>query len=100
MEGAMRQILIASALAAGLIALWAAIVPLTAQPAPHQTSVAPEALSKALFLCRGANGIDRGCAVALAGALALDEQDQQVTRVSDQLCPASPRVLARLVRRG
>jgi hypothetical protein len=38
--------------------------------------------------------------VALAGALVLDEQDQQVTRVSDQLCPASPRVLATLVRRG
>jgi hypothetical protein len=100
MEGAMRQILIASALAAALIALWAAILPLTAQPAPHQTAVAPEALSKALFLCRGPNGIDRGCAVALAGALVLDESDQQVTRVSDQLCPASPRVLARLIRRG
>ena len=96
----MRQILIASALAAALIALWAAILPLTAQPAPHQTAVAPEALSKALFLCRGPNGIDRGCAVALAGALVLDEPDQQVTRVSDQLCPASPRVLARLIRRG
>ena len=94
----MRQILIASALAAGLIALWAAIVPLTAQPAPHQTSVAPEVLSKALFLCRGPNGIDRGCAAALAGALVIDEQDQSVTRVSDELCPASPRVLARLVR--
>ena len=96
----MRQILIASALAAALIALWAAILPLTAQPAPHQSAVAPEALSKALFLCRGPNGIDRGCAVALAGALVLDESDQQVTRVSDQLCPASPRVLARLIRRG
>lgn len=95
----MRQILIASALAAGLIALWAAIVPLTAQPAPHQTSVSPEALSKALFLCRGPNGIDRGCAAALAGALVIDEPKQQVTRVSDELCPASPRVLARLVRR-
>ena len=94
----MRQILIASALAAGLIALWAAIVPLTAQPAPHQTSVAPEVLSKALFLCRGPNGIDRGCAAALAGALVIDEADQHATRVSDELCPASPRVLARLVR--
>ncbi len=94
----MRQILIASALAAGLIALWAAILPLTAQPAPHQRSVAPEVLSKALFLCRGPNGIDRGCAAALAGALVTDEQDQPVTRVSDELCPASPRVLARLVR--
>ena len=96
----MRQFMIASALAAGLIALWAAILPLTAQPAPHQTSVAPEVLSKALFLCRGPNGIDRGCAAALAGALAIDEPNHEVTRVSDEFCPASPRVLARLVRRG
>src|SRR5579863_5752076 len=78
MEGAMRQILIASALAAGLIALWAAILPLTAQPAPHQTAVAPEVLSKALFLCRGPNGIDNKCAAALASALAFDNADQQV----------------------
>jgi hypothetical protein len=99
MEGAMRQILIASALAAGLIALWAAILPLTAQPAPHQTAVAPEVLSKALFLCRGPNGIDNKCAAALASALALDNADQQVTRVSDQLCAATPHILARLVSR-
>ena len=95
----MRQILIASALAAGLIALWAAILPLTAQPAPRQAAVAPEVLSKALFLCRGPNGIDGKCTAALAGALVLDEADQHVTRVSDALCPATPHVLARLVGR-
>ena len=96
----MRQFLIASALAAGLVALWAAILPLTAQPAPRQTAVAPEVLSKALFLCRGPNGIDNKCAAALAGALVLDNADQQVTRVSDQLCPATPHILARLVGHG
>jgi hypothetical protein len=100
MERAMRQFLIASALAAGLIALWAAILPLTAQPAPRQTTVAPEVLSKALFLCRGPNGIDNKCAAALTSALLLDGPDQQVTRVSDQLCPATPHILARLIRRG
>jgi hypothetical protein len=100
MEGAMRQFLIASALAAGLVALWAAILPLTAQPAPHQTTVAPEVLSKALFLCRGPNGIDNKCAAALASALVLDDAGQQVTRVNDEFCPATPRILARLVSRG
>lgn len=99
-EGAMRQFLIASAMAAGLVALWAAILPLTAQPAVRQTSVAPEVLSKALFLCRGPNGIDSKCAAALTGALLFDGSDQQATRVSDQLCPATAHVLARLVRRG
>lgn len=96
----MRQFLIASALAAGLIALWAAILPLTAQPAPRQTTVAPEVLSKALFLCRGPNGIDNKCAAALASALVFDDTNQQATRVSDQFCPATPHILARLASRG
>ncbi len=90
----MRQFLIASAMAAGLIALWAAIVPLAAQPAP-----AP-ALSKALFLCRGPNGIDRACTVALAQALVLDEPSSPATHVSDQYCPANRQFLASLSRRG
>ena len=95
----MRQFLIASALAAGLIALWAAVVPLTAQPSPRQTAVAPEVLSKALFLCRGPHGIDGSCAAALASALVLDDSDQRATRVSQELCPATPHILARLARR-
>ncbi len=96
----MRQFLIASALAAGLVALWAAILPLTAQPAPRRTTVAPEVLSKALFLCRGPNGIDNKCAAALSSALLIDAKDPQVTRVSDELCPATPHILARLVGRS
>ena len=68
----MRQFIIAAALALGLVALWAAILPLTAQPAPSQATVSSPAMSKALFLCRGPNGIDRTCAAALAKALVLD----------------------------
>lgn len=96
----MRQILTAAAIAAGLIVLWAAILPLTAQPAPAQTAPQSEVLSKALFLCHGPHGIDRACTAALAQALVLDEPDGKATRVSDQLCPASPRIFASLVRHG
>lgn len=94
----MRQILTAAAVAAGLIALWAVIVPLTAKPAPAQTSPQSEVLSKALFLCRGPHGIDRACTAALAQALVLDEPDSKVARVSDQLCPADPRIFVSMVR--
>jgi hypothetical protein len=91
----MRQFIIAAAMAMGLIALWAAILPLTAQPAPAQTAASP-AFSKALFLCRGANGIDRTCAAALAKALVLDAADNTVTQVSDRLCHVSPEMRASL----
>jgi len=92
----MRQFIIAAAMAMGLIALWAAILPLTAQPAPAQTTVTSPAFSKALFLCRGANGIDRTCAAALAKALVLDAADRPVTQVSDRLCHVSPEMRASL----
>jgi hypothetical protein len=99
----MRQILTAAAVAAGLIALWAVVVPLTAKPAPAQaasqsTASQSEVLSKALFLCRGPHGIDRACTAALAQALVLDEPASKVTRVSDQLCPADPHILVAMVR--
>ena len=55
----MRQIIITAAIALGLVALWAAILPLTAEPAPATTAMSSPAMSKALFLCRGPNGIDR-----------------------------------------
>jgi len=96
----MRQILTAAAVAAGLIALWAVIVPLTAKPAPAQEVSQSETLSKALFLCRGPQGIDRACTTALAQALVLDEPGSKVARVSDQLCPADPRIFISLVRRS
>jgi hypothetical protein len=89
----MRQFLIASAMAVGLIALWAAILPLAAQPAAP-----PPALSKALFLCRGPNGIDRACTVALVQALVSDQPNGSATHVSDQYCPASRQMIASLSR--
>ena len=96
----MRQIIMAAAMALGLIALWAAILPLTAQPAPAQTVLASSAMSKAMFLCRGPNGVDRICAAALATALVLDASDHGATHVSDRLCHVDQDMRASLDRRG
>jgi hypothetical protein len=86
----MRQFVIAAAMAMGLIALWAAILPLTAQPAPP-------ALSKALFLCRGPHGIDQACAAALAKAVVLDASDA-TTKASDRVCRMDHQVFASVDR--
>jgi hypothetical protein len=85
-------------MAVGLIALWAAILPLTAQPAPPQAIPTPAAVSKALFLCQGKHGIDRSCAASLARALVLEASDQAVTQVSDRACRADPQVFASVDR--
>jgi hypothetical protein len=95
----MRQFIIAAALALGLVALWAAVLPLTAQPAPSQATVSSPAMSKALFLCRGPNGIDRTCAAALAKALVLDAPDHPVTHVDNRVCHIDHETLASLDRR-
>ena len=95
----MRQMLIAAAIAVGLVALWAAVLPLTAQPAPAQTTAAPATMSKALFLCRGPNGIDRTCAAALAKALVLDASDTASTQANDRFCHIDRKTLASLDRR-
>ncbi len=95
----MRKFILAAAMAIGLVALWAVILPLTAQPAPKQTAVTSSTVSKALFLCRGPNGIDRSCAAALAKALVLDASDTKPTAVNDRICRADPQVLAKLDRR-
>ena len=95
----MRQFIIAAATALGLIALWAAILPLTAQPAPAKTSSGAPAVAKAMFLCRGANGIDRACAAALAKALVLDAEDGASARVSDRSCRVDHKALANLAAR-
>ena len=93
----MRQFLLAAAMAMGLIALWAAILPLTAQPAP----AAPNpAFSQALFLCRGQHGIDQSCAAALAKALVQDDADITPVRASRPSCHADPQVFASLDRRN
>ena len=64
----MRQFIAAAALATGLVGLWVVLLPLAAQPA---SSAAAPALSGAMFLCRGPNGIDRACVAALAQSLVL-----------------------------
>jgi hypothetical protein len=89
----MRQFIIAAALALGLVALWAAIVPLTAEPAPAQTVANSPALAKALFLCRGPHGIDRTCAAALAAALLPESSGE-----ADRTCHIDHQSLASLAR--
>jgi hypothetical protein len=56
-------------------------------------------MSKALFLCRGQNGLDQVCVGALAKALALDANADAPTRVSDRRFQADRKVLATLHRR-
>jgi hypothetical protein len=95
----MRPFIIAVKVALVLIMFWSAILPLTAQPAPGQVSVISPAMLKALFLCRGPNGIDRTCTAALARALVLDPYDDAMTHVSDRLCHVDRQMLAILERR-
>jgi len=94
----MRKFIVAAVMAIGLVALWAAILPLTAQPASKPATAAPSTMSKALFLCRGPHGIDRACAAALAKALVLEDSSTQPASVSDRSCRADPQVLAQLGR--
>jgi hypothetical protein len=82
----MRQFIIAIAIATGLVALWAAIVPLTAQPALKPAGAASPALSKALFLCRGPNGIDRACTTALAHALTIEQPTGSAAKSEVRAC--------------
>lgn len=92
----MRQFVIAAAIALGLVAAWAVILPLTAQPAPAQTS--SPAMSRAMFLCRGTNGIDRTCAAALANALVLDATGPSPSPAGDRICPVDQQMLTSLER--
>lgn len=93
----MRRILIATAMAMGLIALWAAILPLTAQPAP--AAPASPAFSKALFLCRGSHGIDKTCAAELARALVLESSDTSAMPAHERICHPDPKLFASVERR-
>jgi hypothetical protein len=91
----MRRIIMAAALAVGLVVLWAVVLPLVAQPALKPAGATPAPLSNALFLCRGPNGIDRACAASLARALVLDAHDHAPAQLPDQICPVAPQVSAR-----
>jgi hypothetical protein len=92
----MRRFMIAAVMAGGLIALWAAILPLTAQPAPKPAAAHSPALSKALFLCHGPRGIDQTCTTALARALVLEAPGTAPTQVNGQFCRANPQLFASL----
>jgi hypothetical protein len=96
----MRKFIVAAVMAIGLIALWAAILPLTAQPAPKHTAVTPSSVSKALFLCRGPNGVDQVCAAALAKALVLEASTDRQGEAGESMCRADPQALAGLNGRG
>lgn len=88
----MRKFIVAMVVALGLVALWAVILPLTAQPAPRHVS---PTLSKALFLCRGPHGIDNACAAALAKAMVIDQRADH----ADETCHADPESVAANDRR-
>jgi hypothetical protein len=94
----MRQIIVAAATAIGLVALWAMILPLAAQPAPKPANAASPALSKALFLCRGPNGIDRACTTALARALVMEQPNRTATPADERSCHADPGTLSASAR--
>jgi len=96
----MRRIIIAAALAVGLVVLWAVVLPLAAQPALEPVGATSPPLSNALFLCRGPNGIDRACAASLARALVLDAYDHAPARLTDQNRPLDPQVSSRGSPRG
>jgi hypothetical protein len=90
----MRQFVIAAAMALGLVALWALILPLTAQPTPKPATASSPALSKALFLCRGPNGIDHTCTAALARALISEQPARTPAAVKDRFCHPDPATLS------
>ena len=91
----MRQFIAAAAVATGLVGLWAVLLPLAAQPAPNPATSAAPALSRALFLCRGPNGIDRTCAAALAQAVGLNAAGER-TAVAHRVCHVDHATLANL----
>lgn len=85
-----RRVSIAAALALGLVALWAAILPLAAQPVSITQS---PAMSTALFLCRTQRSIDHTCAAALANALIMEQLGRDATTTADRACHTDPRTL-------
>ena len=95
----MRQFIKAAAVAVGLIALWAAVLPLIPELATKQAAAASPAMSEALFLCHGQNGPDRACVRALGKALMLDAKTGAPTQISDRRCQADQQMRANLDRR-
>ena len=71
----MRKFIVAAAMAIGLIAVWAAILPLTAQPASKDTAADLATVSKALVL---------------------ETSGDPSNEASERVCHADPQVLASL----
>jgi len=87
-------------MAVGLMALWTATLPLTAaEPAVEQKAAVSPAMTGALFLCRGTEGLNQSCVTALAKAMVLDARRDVPAQVSDQRCQVNPEMLANLRRR-
>jgi len=84
--------------AVGLIAFWAAIPPLTAEPAIQQVAAA-RGMSEALFLCSRQNSLGKACVGAFAKALTLDAKADAFTRASDRRCQANQVMLLSFDRR-
>ena len=95
----MRQFVIATVVAVGLPALWAGLLPLTAEPATKHVAAASPAMSKSLFLCHGPNGLNQACAAALAKALVRDVTVDAPARIGEQSCPADQKLLVELHRK-
>ena len=66
----MRPFIIAGAVSVGLVALWLAMLPLTAKPT--RPAAASQAMAETLVACRSPNGLDQLCVGALAKALVRD----------------------------
>ena len=95
----MRPIIIAGAASVGLVALWVAISPLTAEPDTAPTPTTSPAMSRALAFCRSPNGLDQICVGALAKALALDAGSAAPTGVGVRHCAPDRRAFANADRR-
>ena len=93
----MRQFIATGAAAAGLAGLWAVLLPLAAEPTLNSATSTAPAFSRALFLCRGPNGIDRTCAAALAQAVVLNATGDRTGRIADRVCHLDHATLTNLI---
>jgi hypothetical protein len=88
----MQRFIITAALALALVALWAVILPMTAQQLSGGSS---PTMSKALFLCRTQRGIDQTCVTALAKALIIEQPERDSMVATDLACHADARESAK-----
>lgn len=98
----MLRFIVGAALAPGVLVLWSAILPLSAQPMPaaRTPSIASPDMSDALLPCRTQNGIDRACAVALAKALLIERPERDAMPAADRVCRPEVKLSRRSTWRG